>query len=110
MGSEPLHATILNDLEEGWRDQPNDEGNAAIAIAATVLQTGRADLPFLVPRTGFRRDALKLGRARLLDNGVIKGKPTAAVVCATEEELEDGVWWALLGAIGKGWVERVEAG
>lgn len=104
---ERLHVTILDALCKGgedWHGKPDDEGNAAVALAATVLQDGRCDLPYVRGATGFYTDTLRTARQRLSHRLV--GTYTDCKLSATEEEITDGVFWALLGAVGAGWIEE----
>jgi hypothetical protein len=101
-----LHAEILDTLTDGedWRGKPDDEGNAAVALAATVLQDGRADLPHVRKVTGFYTDTLRTARQRISHRLV--GTYTDCKLAAAQDEVDDGLWWTLLAAVGAGFLEE----
>lgn len=106
MAEEMLYREILDQLEPGWRDSPDDEGNAGIAVTAYVLQNGRATLTELrtfLPE--FDADAIRTGRENLLAGNGLHGKPTDCEVHCSKDELQDGFWWTLQGCVAKGWME-----
>lgn len=109
MATQMLYEKVLDELGEDWRHDPSDEGYAAQAILATVLETGRADANTLKHLTEWDHRTLLVARTRLRDHGPLEGGWTDCKIACSEGELNDGLWWALMGAVGHGYIESVAA-
>ena len=107
---------ILDSLYEGtdWRSDEREHhdrvSDAGVAVTVAVLAEGRSGLRWLrgeIP--DFTAREIAEAQTNLLSGGAIGREGNRSYINASEDELDDGIWWALQQAVACGWLERTAA-
>ena len=92
------------------KDETSRLGNAGVAVAITVMHTGEVKLQRLSKEIpDFTQSEIRISLSRLKKNGFFPySRKEKRYQLSLDEgvDIGDGIYWALLGAVANGFIER----